>query len=134
VKRTPRDSLSDAPSSFPDLLLTRLDVAKEVDIETRSAEGKAHTVTIWIVVHDRVPYVRSVRGKAGRWYRELLDRNEGLIHVGSRRVPVRPAAVRSPEMIDHVSAALWRKYPKSASLFSMLRMVVLDTTLRLEPA
>jgi hypothetical protein len=119
---------------FPDLLLARFDVAKEVDIETRSPEGKVHTVTIWIVVHDGVPYVRSVRGKTGRWYRELLDRGEGVIHVGSRKVPVRPVAVRSPEMIDHVSAALWRKYPKSASLFSMLRLATLDTTLRLDPA
>jgi hypothetical protein len=139
VRKPPRGPLSagsppDAPSSFPDLLLARFDVAKEVEIETRSPEGKVHQVTIWIVVHEGAPYVRSVRGKSGRWFRELLDRKEGFIHVGSRKVPVRPTIVRSPEMIDHVSAALWRKYPKSASLFSMLRLVTLDTTLRLEPA
>ena len=121
-------------TAFPDLLLTRLDVAKEVDIETRSAEGNVHKVTIWIVVHDGSPYVRSVRGKSGRWYRELVARKEGVIHVGSRKVAVRPSAVKSPETIDQVSAALWRKYPKSASLFSMLRLVTLDTTLRLDPA
>ena len=120
--------------AFPGLVLTRLDVAKEVDIETRSPEGKVHQVTIWIVVVDGVPYVRSVRGTRGRWYRELTARKEGALHVGSRRVPVRPAEVRAPETIDEVSAALWRKYPKSASLFSMLRLVTLDTTLRLDPA
>jgi hypothetical protein len=119
---------------FPDLLLQRFDVAKEVEMETRSAEGAEHKVKIWIVVHEGVPYVRSVRGKAGRWYRELLANKGGVLHVGARKVPVSPAEVRSPEMIDHVSAALWRKYPKSASLFSMLRIVVLDTTLRLDPA
>ena len=119
---------------FPDLLLTRFEGAKEVDIETRSAEGDVHKVTIWIVVHDGVPYVRSVKGKTGRWYRELVARNEGAIHVGSRKVAVRPSPVRSPEIIDLVSAAFWRKYPKSASLFSMLRLSTLDTTLRLEPA
>jgi len=37
---------------FPDLLLTRFDGAKEIDIETRSAEGAVHKVTIWIVVQD----------------------------------------------------------------------------------
>ncbi len=121
-------------NNFPDLLLTRFDVAKEVDIETQSPEGKVHKVTIWIVAHDGAPYVRSVRGKKGRWYRELVAREQGVLHVGARNVPVRPVAVTAPEMIDLVSAALWRKYPKSASLFSMLRLVTLDTTLRLDPA
>jgi hypothetical protein len=120
--------------AFPDLLIQRMDVAKEVDIETRSPEGKVHNVTIWIVVVDGVPYVRSVRGKGGRWYRELTERKEGVLHVGSRKVPVRPSAVRAPETIDEVSAALWRKYTKNSSLFSMLRLVTLDTTLRLDPA
>ncbi|MDX6560735.1 MAG: hypothetical protein QOD65_549, partial [Gaiellales bacterium] len=62
---------------FPDLLITRFDGAKEVDIETRSPEGNVHKVTIWIVVHEGAPYVRSVKGKKGRWYRELVARNEG---------------------------------------------------------
>jgi hypothetical protein len=109
-------------------------VAKEVDIETRSPEGKVNRVTIWIAIVDGVPYVRSVRGTKGRWYRELTARKEGVLHVGSRKVPVRPTNVRAPEIIDEVSAALWRKYPKTASLFSMLRYVTLDTTLRLDPA
>jgi len=119
---------------FPDLLVTRMDVAKEVDIETHSPEGKINRVTIWIVVVDGVPYVRSVRGTRGRWYRELTARKEGVLHVGSRKVPVRPTKVKTPELIDEVSAALWRKYPKTSSLFSMLRYVTLDTTLRLDPA
>jgi hypothetical protein len=125
-----------APTSdtFPDLLVQRMDVAKEVDIETRSPEGKVNRVTIWIVIVEGVPYVRSVRGTRGRWYRELTARKEGALHVGSRKVPVRPVKVRAPEVIDEVSAALWRKYPKTASLFSMLRYVTLDTTLRLDPA
>ena len=118
---------------FPDLLVQRMDVAQEVDIETRSPEGKAHRVTIWIVVVDGVPYVRSVKGPKGRWYRELTTRKDGVLHVGSRKLPVRPVKVRAPEMIDEVSAAFWRKYTKTASLFSMLRLSTLDTTLRLEP-
>lgn len=120
--------------AFPRLLLTRIDGAKEVGIETASADGKVHRVTIWIVVVDGAPYVRSVRGTRGRWFRELVARNEGALHVGSRRVPVRPIKVRAPATIDEVSAALWRKYPKTAPLFSMLRYVTLETTLRLDPA
>lgn len=120
--------------SFPELLLQRVDVAKEVDIETRSEKGATHRVTIWIVVVDGEVYVRSVRGPAGRWYRELLARKAGTLHVGARPVDVRPVEVRSTEEIDAVSAGFWRKYPRSASLFSMLRLATLHTTLRLEPA
>ena len=119
--------------TFPDLLLERIAVAKEVDIETCSREGKVHQVTIWVVVVEGAPYVRSVRGTRGRWYRELTERREGALHVGSRRVPVRATRVREPELIDDVSAAFWRKYPKSAPLFSILRLVTLETTTRLDP-
>jgi hypothetical protein len=119
---------------FPDLLLERIGVAKEVEMETRSPEGKVHQVTIWVVVVEGAPYVRSVRGPRGRWYRELMARKEGALHVGSRRVAVHASRVRAPETIDEVSAAFWRKYAKTASLFAMLRLVTLETTTRLEPA
>ena len=121
-------------AAFPDLLVQRMDAAKEVDIETVGEDGATHRVTIWLVVIDGTPYVRSVRGVKGRWYRELTARKGGALHVGSRRVEVRPAEVRSTEEIDEVSAAFWRKYTKNSSLFSMLRLVTLHTTLRLEPA
>lgn len=121
-------------TAFPELILQRLDVAKEVEIETRSEADETHRVIIWIVVVDGAPYVRSVRGTKGRWYRELTRRGEGALHVGSRRVPVVAHHVRATATIDAVSAAFWRKYAKSASLFSMLRLAVLDTTLRLAPA
>ncbi len=119
---------------FPELLLQRVDVAKEVDIETRSEEGTVHRVTIWIVVVDGEVYVRSVRGKSGRWYRELLARKSAVLHIGARRVAVRPSPVTTTDAIDAVSAGFWRKYEKSASLFSMLRLSTLHTTLRLEQA
>lgn len=119
---------------FSELLLQRMDVADEVEIETRSDRGETHSVTIWIVVVDGAPYIRSVRGKKGRWYRELLARGNGAIHLGTRRVTVAPVEVRSVPVIDQVSAAFWRKYPKNASLFSMLRLATLHTTLRLEAA
>ena len=121
------------PEAFPSLIVQRLDAAKEVDIETTSADGKVHRVTIWVVVVDDIPYVRSVRGKKGRWYRDLVAR-PGAIHAGSRRIEVKATRVTAVDQIDFVSQALWRKYPQNSSLFAMLRLAVLDTTLRLDPA
>ena len=118
---------------FPELLVQRMDVAKEVDIETAGPDGAKHKVTIWIVVVEGVPYVRSVRGKRGRWYRELTANSRGALHVGTRTVEVRPVAVHETALIDEVSSAFWKKYTKNSSLFSMLRLATLDTTLRLDP-
>ncbi|HEU5287048.1 MAG TPA: DUF2255 family protein [Candidatus Limnocylindria bacterium] len=120
--------------AFPELLLQLFDVTKEIDVETRSEDGAVHRVPIWVVVVDGEVYVRSVRGPRGRWYRELLARRSAVLHVGSRGVEVRPVKVTATETIDEVSAGFWRKYERSASLFSMLRLSTLHTTLRLEPA
>lgn len=113
--------------------MQRLDGAKEVEVETKGDDGAVHRVPIWVVVVDGVPYIRSVRGKKGRWYRELVARG-GALHAGSRRIPIRATRVTAPAAIDEVSAAFWRKYPKTGPLFSMLRLATLDTTLRLDPA
>ncbi|HEY3126548.1 MAG TPA: DUF2255 family protein, partial [Candidatus Limnocylindria bacterium] len=61
-------------ASFPKAVIERFESTDTVEIETRSAKGTKHLIPIWIVVVDAVPYVRSVRGPAGRWYRELLAR------------------------------------------------------------
>ncbi|HUG06147.1 MAG TPA: DUF2255 family protein [Candidatus Limnocylindria bacterium] len=121
-------------ASFPAAVLERFDAMKVVDIETRSAKGTTHSVPIWIVVVDGVPYVRSVRGPQGRWYRELLASGEGAIVAGGERTAVKATHDRTRAAIDGTSDALRRKYDGSAaSLASMLRPEVLDTTVRLEP-
>jgi len=120
--------------SFPKAVIERFDATRTVEIETRSAKGTKHSVPIWIVVVDGVPYVRSVRGPAGRWYRELLARGDGAVVADGKRTPVRATHDRSAKSIEAVSAALRRKYPRSgASLMSMLRADVLGTTVRLDP-
>jgi hypothetical protein len=121
-------------AQFPADVLARLDETKVVHIETRSPKGKRHLVPIWIVVVEGVPYVRSVRGPEGRWYRELLALGEGAVAAGGKRIAVRARLDDSPKAIADVSAALRRKYKTSgSSLASMLRPNVLGTTVRLEP-
>jgi hypothetical protein len=122
-------------ATFSPAVLKSFDETKVVDIETRSAKGTKHLIPIWIVVVDGVPYVRSVRGPAGRWYRELLARGEGAVVAGAKRTAVRATKDSSAEAIEAVSAALRKKYARSGqSLQSMLRANVLDTTVRLDPA
>ena len=122
-------------AGFPADVVERFDKEKTVEIETQSPAGTKHSVPIWIMVVDGVPYVRSVRGPKGRWYRELLARGEGAVVAGGKRVPVKATHDSSPKAIEAVSGALRKKYPRSGqSLESMLRADVLDTTVRLDPA
>lgn len=122
-------------SGFSEVALEKLDETKEVDVETRSADGKLHSVIIWIVVVGGVPYVRSVRGPRGRWFRELMARKEGAIKVGRGRYPVRPVLVKDEATNELVSQAIRTKYRTSkASVAAMVRPEVLATTARLEPA
>lgn len=122
-------------SAFPEVILEALRAEHEVGIETTSPRGERHRVVIWIVVLDGVPYVRSVRGEKGRWFRELLRAGEGAVHVGRRRVPVRAARVGDAAVIARVSDAIQEKYDRPrASVLAMIRPEVLATTAGLEPA
>jgi hypothetical protein len=121
-------------AAFAPDVLRRFDETKIVEIETVSPKGTKHSVPIWIVVVDGVPYVRSVRGPKGRWYRELLARGEGAIVAGGKRTAVKAKKDRTKAAIDGTSDALRQKYKTSgSSLASMLRADVLNTTVRLVP-
>jgi hypothetical protein len=120
---------------FPPLTLRAFDTVKEVEIETSTKAGNALRTIIWIVVVDDVPYVRSVRGARGKWFRRLLARKTGAIHVGRRRVAVRATRVTGTSVNAKVSDAISAKYRTSkASVAAMVRRDVLATTARLEPA
>ncbi len=121
-------------SAFPPLVLEALRTKHEVEMETSSARSEVHRVPIWIVVVDGVPYVRSVRGEKGRWFRELLARG-GAVHVGARRIPVSATRVTTDALNARISGAIEAKYDRPrASVLAMIRDEVLRTTARLDPA
>lgn len=76
------------PRQFEEPLLNQLNSREEIDIETRSATGTTHRTTIWVVVVDNNVYVRSVRGRSGRWYREITSNPQGAIYVDGWRLSV----------------------------------------------
>ena len=122
-------------ATFDPRLSERLDAEEEIRIETRAREGApVHRTIVWVVVDGGQAYVRSVRGRAGRWYRELTAHPQGAVEVRGERIPVRAVHVEAPEIIERVSEAYRRKYGHSPYLGAILRPEVLPTTLRLEPA
>jgi hypothetical protein len=120
--------------SFTSDDLERLDRAEEIEIETQAPDAPAHKTVIWIVVEGDEVFVRSVRGREGRWYREATANPAVAIHVDGRRLPATAIPATDPDSIERTSAALRRKYDRVPGLRPMLKPEVFDTTLRLEPA
>jgi len=111
-----------------------LETAREVDIQTRLADGApVHRTTIWPVVEGGEVYVRSLHGEAGRWYRELMANPSAFLVLGGESIPVRAVAARDPVSVERATAGFERKYAGSSYLASMIRAEILDTTVRLEP-
>ena len=117
-------------------LLWKLAQIDEVQIETRGdAKSPFHRTTIWIVPTKDGVYVRSYKGRKGRWYQEAIANPHVTIRVGRRRLAARVEAERSPAEIRAVSAGYREKYGERwpDETRPMLRRSVLPTTLRLTP-
>ena len=123
-------------TAFAADVAARLRKARTVSIETSAdAQAPVHRTVIWIVADESGrAFVRSVRGRRGRWYRELLANPSGAVNVGGHRIGVRAHAADDAG-IEACSRLLREKHASAAaSLASMLRDEVLPTTLELEPA
>jgi hypothetical protein len=115
--------------------LTRISGAEEVQIEVRGLDGKLRApVTVWLVRSGDDPYVRSVRGGNGAWFRAVQATHEGRISGGGVEKDVRFEEA-DPLVNDQVDAAYRTKYRRYAGriLNSCLTPDARATTLRLEP-
>jgi hypothetical protein len=124
-------------SSFDAETLSLLDETDEVYIETRrDADSPEHRTIVWAVVVGGEVFVRSVRARKGRWYREISANPEGALRVGDVRIPVRAAPATDAATVDAVSEAYRRKYEDAwpGPTAAMVRPETLPTTLKLSPA
>lgn len=120
--------------SFAPEDLAELEAAEEVRVETQKPDGPVHRTIVWIVVDDDDVFVRSVRGPAGRWFREAEANPAIAIHVNGRRLPATAIPATDPDSIERCSNAFRRKYASDPALRTMLVPKTLETTLRVEPA
>ena len=111
--------------------LRRLRAAREVSIRTEKHSNSA--VVIWLVVVDDEVFVRSWRGTAGRWFRDLAAGGPASLEFSGRWLSVQAIPTNDAAAIARVSAEFLRKYQPSAHAQEMVRTEILPTTLRLEP-
>ena len=124
------------PKQFDANVLNQLANTEEIEIETRSVTipGRTRRTIIWVMIDNNNVYIRSLRGRNGRWYQEITATPEGVIHVDGQRLAVHAVPVTDEVTIMRVSNEVLRKYHDSPSANSMVRIDILSTTLLLEPA
>ena len=117
-------------------LLWKLAESDEVEIETRrDGKSPAHRTIIWIVPTKDGIYIRSYKGKSGRWYQEAIANPQVAIHVGAKHARAHAIPETASKVIGEVSAAYREKYGERypSETEAMMKKSLLPTTLRLEP-
>jgi hypothetical protein len=129
------DGMSPEPDEFGAALIELIGATRQVEIETQRPSGEPRRTIVWIVTDAKDVYVRSVRGSAGRWYRDLVANPNAALHLGGDRVVVRVTPAADPASVSLVSDLFRAKYGRTsrASTESMIRPHTLETTLRLHP-
>jgi hypothetical protein len=115
--------------------LTKIGNAEEVQIASVRRDGTLRKpVTIWVVPHGDSLYVRSVRGRAGAWFRGTQERQEGRISASGLQKDV-SFADADHQRDDEIDAAYRTKYRRYAGrvLNSVLTPEARSTTTQLMP-
>jgi hypothetical protein len=123
------------PPTFDRAVRDDLAAVEEIDLETSAGPGKpTRRRTIWVVVVAGQVYVRSVRGAAGRWYRDLVRHPSATLHLAGRALAAHTILADDHAAVNQVSQAYAIKYADSPYLPPILRTETLPTSLRLDPA
>ena len=101
------------------------------EITVHTALTPARGVVIWVVVVNGTAYIRSYRGRRGKWYAGTRANPTVTLEVNGQSIPGRIAEVTDPAEIAAVSHAFAAKYAGSSYLPAMLAEEILATTLRL---
>ena len=115
--------------------LERIGGAEEVRVESVGEDGKlGKPVTIWAVRHGDAIYVRSVRGREGRWYRGVQKVRQGRIRGGGVQhdVTFEEAEAGVEGEIDAAFRTKYRRYA-GAILNSVLTPQARSATLKVLP-
>jgi hypothetical protein len=96
--------------------LDTIGAADELEIAALRPDGTLRpTTTIWVVRVGDDLYVRSWRGRAGGWFRSVLQRPEGRIRAGglTRDVAFQEPADADNAAIDQAYRTKYARYGSS---------------------
>jgi len=102
-------------------LRNHLDTTDTVRVMTRKADGAERVTPIWSVVADGQPYLRSVDGSEGWWYRRAVARGWVAFEIDGERVEASVEEVEDAATLSAVDEAYRAKYGRfGSSLDAML--------------
>ncbi len=115
--------------------LTKIEAADELEITSLGRDGTLRNpTTIWVVRLGDDFFVRSVKGRAGSWFRGTQARHEGHIRAGGveRDVAFTDADDDIHDRIDDAYRAKYESYAPSI-VGSVLTPRARSSTLKLVP-
>jgi hypothetical protein len=115
--------------------LDTIGAADELDIAPRHDDARAeHATTIWVVRVDDDLYVRSYRGRDGRWFQRACEVGGGVVRAGGieRAVTFEPHGVGDRDAIDTAYRTKYGQYDRTY-VDPMVSDDAAATTLRLVP-
>jgi hypothetical protein len=125
----------DAMNTWTKSELDKIARAEELEIATRRRDGTLRDpVTVWMVRVGDDMYVRSVRGRAGAWFRAAVARHQGRVKAGGvqRDVTFVEANDAPNDEIDRAYRSKYGRYAASI-VNTVLRPQARAATLRVVP-
>jgi hypothetical protein len=125
------------PTTFKPAELQHLRNVAEIHIAPHREDGtRTSGTTIWVVVVEGHPYLRSVRAENGRWYQNILRSRRATLSAGPNEFEITVEPCADEETNRKVDAGLRDKYQSrwAGPTAAMLRADVVKTTLRVLPA
>lgn len=114
--------------------LTRIEHADELQMAPVRGDGRPPTsVPIWVVRDGDGLYVRSFRGRDGRWYRAAAASGAGHVRSGGIDKDVTLVAAADAGVNDRIDAAYRSKYGHYGARYVDPLVAARDTTLKLTP-
>ena len=96
--------------------LNKIGTADELQIATLRRDGTLRNpVTIWVVRLSEDLYIRSVKGRIGRWFRGTQSRHEGHIRAGGVDKDVTFVEETDAHVNEQIDAAYRTKYRRYAA-------------------
>ena len=121
--------MTEPSTAFPPDVLDLFERTREVDIETRDADGARPEPP---ARHQRRHHRRRLEPGRHRQQHGERDQREEAPASG-RRIGVRVVPATDPTSVEACSRGLASKYAGDPATPSMVMPAILDTTLRLEP-
>ncbi len=91
-------------------------ILKSQVIGIKAGKAPHRVIAVWAVAVKNRVFIRSWSHKERSWYHAFRKDRVGELHLGSRKIRIRPVFVRSEGLKDNVSNAYAEKYRTPGSV------------------